>query len=47
MEDVKTTLRLPIELKELLAQRAKEEHRSMHSLMLHILWSFFEATPRN
>ena len=42
MEDVKTTLRLPGELKELLVNRAKEEHRSVHNLILMILWQFFE-----
>jgi hypothetical protein len=41
MEDVKTTLRLPGDLKELLTAKAKEEHRSVHNLILSILWSYF------
>lgn len=37
----RTTLRLPDELKELLKKEADKQHRSMHNLMLAILWDYF------
>lgn len=39
--DTRTTLRLPDELKEKLQKEAEAQHRSLHNLILSILWEYF------
>ena len=40
-KETRTTLRIPDELKELLRDEAKKQHRSTHNLILAILWDYF------
>lgn len=40
-KETRTTLRIPDELKELIRKEAEEQHRSVHNLILAILWDYF------
>ena len=37
----RTTLRLPDRLKALLKSEAERQHRSVHNLIISILWDYF------
>ena len=39
--ETRTTLRLPDDLKELLAEEAKKQNRSIHNLIITILREYF------
>lgn len=39
---IKTTIILPEELREKLRAEADSQHRSMHNLILSILWDYFK-----
>lgn len=41
MEETRTTLRLPSELKTKLQEEAKKENRSLHNMIIVILWKYF------
>lgn len=41
MEETRTTLRIPAELKDLLKNEAARQRRSIHNLILSILWEYF------
>jgi predicted transcriptional regulator len=40
-DETRTTLRLPDELKKLLQAEAEKENRSVHNLIITILWKYF------
>ena len=39
--DTRTTLRIPAELKEKLKQEAQKQNRSVHNLIITILYNYF------
>ena len=41
-KETRTSLRLPEELKGKLKQEADETHRSMHNLILSIIWDHYD-----
>lgn len=41
MEYVRTTVKIPNELHQLLKDEAEKQKRSVHNLILMILWSYF------
>lgn len=42
MNDTRTTLRLPDDLKAMLKTEAKKQNRSLHNLIITILREYFE-----
>lgn len=40
INETRSTLRLPNELKEKLKKEAKAQHRSLHNLIISILWQY-------
>ena len=47
MDIIRTTVRIPIELHELLKEEAQRDRRSVHNLILSILWKYFDVAPRD
>lgn len=41
MQETRTTLRIPDDLKQLLVEEAKKQNRSIHNLIITILRDFF------
>lgn len=41
MDYVRTTVKIPNDLHQLLKEEAEREKRSVHNLILKILWSYF------
>ncbi|MBR6859823.1 MAG: Arc family DNA-binding protein [Acidaminococcaceae bacterium] len=37
----RTSIKLPNELKELIKKEAKKQHRSIHNMIITILWEYF------
>lgn len=46
MDFVRTTVKIPNELHALLKEEASKQKRSVHNLILMILWKYFEDRPR-
>ena len=42
MQETRTTLRIPDDLKQLLVEEAKKQNRSVHNLIITILIEYFE-----
>lgn len=42
MQETRTTLRIPEDLKQLLVEEAKKQNRSVHNLIITILRFYFE-----
>lgn len=42
--ETRTTLRLPQELKDKLQKEADNQHRSVHNLILSILYAYFDRS---
>ena len=41
--ETRTTLRIPSELKQMLKDEAIKQRRSVHNLILSILWEYFSG----
>ncbi len=37
----RTSIKLPDELKELIKKEAEKQHRSIHNMIITILWEYF------
>jgi predicted HicB family RNase H-like nuclease len=44
--ETKTTLRIPNDVKEILKQEAERQHRSLHNLMLAILYDYADSVKK-
>ncbi len=44
MQDTRTTLRIPNDLKQQLVEEAKKQNRSVHNLIITILRNYFANT---
>lgn len=46
MQETRTTLRIPDDLKQLLVEEAKKQNRSIHNLIITILRGYFARSPQ-
>ena len=44
--ETKTTLRIPNDVKEILKKEAERQHRSLHNLMLAILYDYADSVKK-
>jgi len=44
--ETKTTLRIPNDVKEVLKKEAERQHRSLHNLMLAILYDYADSVKK-
>lgn len=46
MQETRTTLRIPDDLKQMLVEEAKKQNRSIHNLIITILRDYFTGNPK-